>query len=367
MKIDLRLWLSLFLLSGCTRLNIQETSDASSFRAAEACMASSADACVFDKSAVEQAGGSLSAERLGGYQTLGVSLSGTDGSGFLQNSDFSVITANTTRVTSAKGFRHYYDPTGSYAEQAMAYYYLRSAVTWMTARGVFPAAGAGIQVVADSNFNGWVPGKNEIHLERNGTDFPAAFDASVILHLYAQAVISKASSAASHTNLSAKAGSCSDTKAFVSPLGCCTSALGCGPALVSGAADYFVAASFGAGRTRLGAGWKNSTAGLTVCGMSRDPAALLSVSAASAAARCGTGATNHVNALGAVYASIWWKVRTQVSDTKDFDTFFLQHLALIDGADDFSTIKTKLLSLDASTFSSRYSSLLSAEFSRRGL
>lgn len=370
MKIDFRGFVVsvVIVVAGCTKIGVQEGSEASTFKEAENCINSAVDACIFNKSAVSQSKTIMTAERLGGYQTSGVSLPGRDGSGFLQNSDFSVITASTERVNATKGFRQYYDPNASYLEQVMAYYYAAAAASWMSSRGSFPASGAGIKFVADSSFSGWVESKNEIHLERNGQSFPAALDASIILNLYAQANISKASGGASHTGLGAKAGACNEAGGFSAPYACCLSAAGCGPALVSGSADYFVAAFFGKGRTLVGDGWRNDPWGLTICGLRRDPALHTALTATSASSGCvSRGATHQANALGLLYASIWWEVRQKVTNVADFDKFFLKHLALIAGGDDFASIKSKILTLDTNQFSSAYGSLMSAEFARRGL
>lgn len=369
MKIDLRGLIAVLILAqGCSKLDIQESSEASTFREAEACINGSSDACIFNKSAVAQSGTSMTAERLGGYQTYGVQLADLDGSGYLKNTSYAVVTAGTPRLTATKGFRQFYNPATSDLEQVMAYYYVHETAAWMTSLGYFPGSGANIQIVADSSFSGWVPGKAELHLERNGDGFPAALDGSLIVDLYTEAMIWRASSTASHSNISAKTVTCSDKNGLPVPSGCCSSSAGCGPAIIRGAADYAVAAFFGEGKTRIGEGWKNDPAGLTLCGLPRDVANLANLSVAAASARCTPrGATNHVNVLGILYGSIWWEARKQATNKSEFDKLFLLHFQQIRGDDDFASIKGKILTLDTNTFGGRYGSILSTEFSRRGL
>lgn len=360
---------TILAFQNCSKgLNVMKDPESALFEETASCMASSPGACVFRKNAVAQTGKSVTMERIGGYQSLPVSLLDRDGSGYLQNGDLIVTTSSTPRLTAATGFRQYYTDANSNVEQAMAYYYANELRRWMIARGAFAGAGQAIQIIVDSSFNGWIPSKKEIHLERNGKDFPAALDGSVIVNLYAQASIWAASGGLSHTNTGNRTIACANAKGVIVPGACCTANTGCGPAIVSGAADYLSALMFKDMRTAIGEGWKNSLDGLKVCSLARDPAVQSSLTAVTAGNRCNTrGSPNQVTSLGIMYSSIWWEARKSASDKNDFDLFFLRHLEFIRGEDSFATIKASILALDASDFSSRYTTLMTNEFARRGL
>lgn len=350
-------------------LHVETDPLASTFKEAEDCINGSADACVFEKNAVSQMGRAVTPENIGGFQVVPVSLSDRDASGYLQNNDFVVTTVSTARWPATADFRQYYSPSNSALEQVMSYVSARKARDWMSALGIFPAATQRIKIYADSSFTGFIPASNEIHLERNGTNFGAALDGSLIVSLYAQANIKFATSGASHdpTALSVKASACRDTRAYPTPYGCCNSALGCGAAIVSGAADYVVAAVFGENRAVVGDGWKNDPAGLSICGIVRDATRNAGLSATAASSTCAArGSPNNATALGAVYASIWWEARKLADNKSSFDRFFLRHLSVINGADDFSTIQSKITSVATTSAETGYASNVVAGLNRRG-
>lgn len=338
------------------------------FLSTEQCMTKTSGACLFKKNAVSTAGRSVSADNLGGYQSYAVDITDLDGSGYLQNADFQILTTSTERMPTAKGFRHYYDPNSSYTEQVMAYYYTNLVRRWMISRQVFKGENAGTKIIVDSSFNGWIASRNEIHLQRDGVRFPAAFDASLIVSLYAQSEIWRASGGASHGSIASKTITCLDSNSYSAPQLCCSSVNGCGPALVSGASDFLVAKFFESQGSVVGDGWKNDPAGQTLCGLTRDATQLSSLTASMAYNRCANrGAGGMSQAMGLVYASIWWDIRKQTTNAAAFEKFFLRHLELIRGDDDFATIKTKLLNLDSSDFQGAFTSLINSEFSKRGL
>lgn len=347
-------------------LYVEKDPEASTFQAAEDCINGEADACVFDKNAVAQAGKAIGLDRVGGYQTMAVSLSGRDGSGYLKNADFDVTTTSTARVTAAAGFRRYFNPSDSGFEQVNAYVAAQRAREWMQDAGLFPGSSAGVKIVADGTFNGFVPAANEIHLQRAGRELPAALDQSVIVQLYAQAVTYKASAGASHASLASKATTCADIRGRNLPNGCCTSLSGCGPAVLSGIGDYMVAAVFGEGRTPVGEGWKNDPAGMTICGLPRDPARNSTLLASTVSSACSAVGGRNAVALGALYAAAWWKVRVQSGFSKAaVDRLFLRHLSAISGGDDFATLPAKISAAATTTEESQVASAVAAELSAR--
>ncbi|MBX3041817.1 MAG: hypothetical protein KF789_14010, partial [Bdellovibrionaceae bacterium] len=174
-------------------LKALESMSEAAFLSTEQCMTKTSGACLFKKNAVSTAKKAVTADNLGGYQSNAVSIEDLDGSGYLQNADFQVVTNSTERLPTSKGYRHYYDPNRSYTEQLMAYYYTNLVRQWMSSHQLFRGTNAGTKIIADSSFNGWIPNRNEIHLQRDGVRFPAAFDASLIVSLYTQSEIWRAS------------------------------------------------------------------------------------------------------------------------------------------------------------------------------
>lgn len=349
-------------------LGVNQDPDIDVFKEAAACMDSSAEACIFNKNAVNQSGKAMTQDRVGGYQVYGASVVGRGPSGNLQNSDFSILTLYTSRVNPQNGFKYYYAAGRSDLEQVMAYIELDRARQWMNGLGIYPARNMSLSVYADSDFNGYVPGKAQLHLERNGYSIPAALDGGVVNHLYAQANIYAATGGTSHANLATSAWTCIDYRGYTSPNGCCKTDVGCGPALIDGAADAFVAMLYGPGSTGVGEGWRNSPGGSTICGLVRDPAQQSSLKLSKAVTACSSrGVRNQIQVIGLVYASIWYRVWEKTSDKPGLEKLFLSHLALIRGEDDFITMKSKILSLDLSMTNGKFSSLLNQEFTNRGL
>lgn len=349
-------------------LEVSQHPESSTFKRAEECMAgkSTAGACLFQKSPVSQAGKAVAADYIGGYQSSPVNIDELSGT-YLENNHFQIVTARTSRLPKTSGFRHYFNPSNSNLEQVSSYYFTNELRNWLIARGGSAHQNQGFKVVADSSFSGFIPSKKEVHLERNGVNLPAALDGSIVQHVYGQAYIWAATSGQSHADMSATAKSCNDARGFNSPAGCCKDANGCTAAIISGAADFMVAAYFGASGTRIGEGWKNDISGLRTCGLSRDPAAQSKLTRSQAHQACSSrGSSGNITTMGLLYASIWWEARLKASDTLDFDKLFVRHLTEIRSDDTIATLKTKILSLDSSAFASRHSSNLNAEFTRRG-
>jgi hypothetical protein len=341
--------------------------EASTFLQTQNCMNSQSDACLFNKNAVSQTGKAVTADRIGGYQLTATQVLGRDNSGFLQNAHFSVLTSQTERITSTQGFKHYYNTQSSALEQVMSYTHTQKLWQWLNDRGFTIMNNKGIKIYADAGTTTWVPSRNEIHLQRETQNFPAALDASLIMHLYAQAAIWHASAGQSQANLNLKAQACADQMGFMHPFGCCTSSLGCAPAIVSGAADVMTSFQF-LSKPALGDGLKNDPKGLSVCGLARNPASNRQLTISAASQRCsGRGSTSQIHALGLVYASIWFEAREKAQNKYDFEKFFLKHLSLIRGDDDFLTLKSKILTLDTNEFSGYFGSIMNDEFTRRGL
>lgn len=357
----------LLFFQNCSPISVQEQAEQASVDQANACMASSADACLFNKSPAGQMGRGVSIDTIGGFQFTAVTIDDLKtGSEFLENTDISVTTKDETkRLKRSEKYKFFYDPSVSKLEQVSAYYWMNKGRQRMTTVGYNPLDGKALTIIADSSFSGWVASKNEVHLQRDDRHFSAALDASVSLGLLIHASASIASTGGSDG--ATKASSCTDPHGYANPKGCCNDANGCTPAIVAGAGDYF-AATFFPDFPAIGDGWQNDPAGVQVCGLARNPSTNSTLTAASAYAKCASrSAAGNVYAMGIVYASVWWEVRKKVSDKNDFDKFFLRHLRAISGDDDFLTIQTKLTNLDVNEFNGKYSALFTAEFDKRGL
>lgn len=342
--------------------------DAEIYKSTSECLESSSGACLFSKNAVAMLRRSVQLDQISGYQYSHAPITGLDQSGFLQNPDFRVTTATTPRLqVSQEGLRHRFSTEHSKLEQLMAYQTVQKLHQWMKDHQLFDGAGTAMKVIPDSSFSGWVPSQNELHFERSDSRLPAALDSSLVLSLATHARIWHASAGESHNRLTAKTATCTSSSSPRSPQQCCQTALGCGPALVSGAAD-FVVARFYPAQPVVGDGWKNHPDGQSVCGRPRDATQNSTLTAMQSYSLCSSrGAQGHVTAMGLVYASLWWDLHRKAGDTSAIEKLFLRHLRLIQGDDDFATIKSKLLQLDTNEFQGRFQSLLQNEFARREL
>ncbi|MCB0361638.1 MAG: hypothetical protein KDD35_02900, partial [Bdellovibrionales bacterium] len=70
-----------------------------------------------------------------------------------------------------------------------------------------------------------------------------------------------------------------------------------------------------------------------------------------------------------VYASVWWEVRKSVglAGAPHIDTLYMEHLALLDGKDDFNSALSKIKSVDTRLFGSRYYKEFVNQFRSRGI
>jgi hypothetical protein len=349
---------------------IAENSPSVFLQQTQACFGNSAvDACIYQKSAVAEAGAAVDTGAAHEYQSYGVQLSELDTSGSLTSSSF-VVSSGTSRAQKKDGsWKYSFADDPQALAQVAAYYYLTDFKNNFKNRtGVFQAQGKAIKVNVGAGFAGWSDHYNEIDLENQDDKIPMALDAGLVVNLLAHANAYYASGGQIETGISTYAQTCANKKGARVPYSCCTSAQGCGPALVAGQADYMTAVYFSSLSTTLGETWSSLPEGISTCSVSRDVSRNSNLTAAQAYAACsGIGASGNIYSLGALYASIWWETRKKVSDKNNFDLFFLRHLEVLSGDDTFTTIQSKLQTLDQSSFSSRYYSLMHAEFQRRGL
>jgi hypothetical protein len=142
-----------------------------------------------------------------------------------------------------------------------------------------------------------------------------------------------------HANLFYLAGhtGVSDSNETVTPQGShgCKTPDGCLGAIHEGQADYLASMFFpshpAVGDGVVGSSMSTPGQGLCSCGICRNPATnarpetYLTFEAAYNNA-CGESAEGEIHLMGAAYASLWWKVRSDAALTDEVDRLFLAHL-----------------------------------------
>lgn len=344
--------------------------DSASVQATSRCFDDpTATACIFRKNSVQSAGAVVSSSAAPYYQNFAVTLKDLSSS-YLESPSFLVRNSDGSRATKTNGtWKYSYQKNPKEISQVMAYYYLTDAKTEFKNRaGIFYAENKAIKVNVDSAFSNFSGTYNEINLETNDDKIPAALDGSLVVNLLAHANAYYASAGQALIDQDSSAQNCVNKKGALMVNHCCKSSMGCGPAILAGQADYLTATYFESISTALGESWASSLDGVSACGVSRNVALNAGLNASTAYSSCsGIGAPGSIYSMGSLYASVWWETRKKVSNTKNFDLFFMKHLELIRGDDTFLTIQDKLQTLDQSQFSSQYYALLHAEFARRGL
>lgn len=300
-------------------------------------------------------------------QTVGVNLKTKDGL-FLQNDTVSVESANGQRAK-ADGdvwkFPADLNDANDFFGQVMAYFWLNYSVGIAERdSGIFWAVNKNIRVLINDEFSGWSASGNTIHLQKaEGGKLPT-HDAGLMVYYLGLANLHYATNGkiAELTN-DQDHRSCGSVK---KDRHCCKDADGCAMALSSGAADYFVAATFPQAPT-LGEAWSNRLSGLQACGLSRDLNENKDLSVQQAYAACaGQSGEGYIYPMGTVYASIWWEVRKK-SKASEIDRLYQYHLKRLNAADDFLTAYEKILATDRELYSGKYKPLFQEEFARRGL
>lgn len=247
----------------------------------------------------------------------------------------------------------YYDDLAQYttyywANTAMEKIYQQTEINYLINHKI------NIQTKADST--GWDATLKTIYLEK-GIDL----DTGILIHLLGQANITF-----SQPNFSFEAFdadpqhlNCGPTESTIVPADCCRSQDGCSKAIISGAADYFVGLTFEEKPT-LGEWLTQRESGLGFCGISRNLNSNLNLDLATTYNACveATNVRGQINLMGAWYASVWWRIRTQLKsqqDLRNFDALYMRHLSLIRPEDNFQTIFSKVLDLDKKYYGGAFS------------
>ncbi len=370
-------WLSLFVIliliisyQNCSQQFNVNMDQASQFWSdTQACFSNSAaNACIYDKSATATAQAAVDAGAANQYQKKAVKIIELNSATELASDSFIVRAGNKKAIPKNGSWKFKFNEDMDSLSQVNAYFYLTDFKNFVKSRtGVFHAENKSIKVNTSAGFTAWSEKINEIDLESHPDKLPAATDASVVINLLAQANVYYANSGAAAVVSSTTTQKCTNKNGKLVFNGCCTSNVGCALAISAGAADYLTAIYFSS-NTAIGENWAQSSSGVATCGVSRDVSKNSGLKNTQAFAACMPyGGSGNIYAMGSLYASIWWEARKKAPNKMGFDTFFMRHLELITAEDTFTSIKSKLQSLDQSQFSSSYYSYLQSELSHRGL
>lgn len=333
------------------------------------CLTSSAyDACIIRQNPLASGGPILSSDtaarlaQIAAQSTYGVKLTSLGGSGKLENATLSVRSIDGSQAQALPTVLKVLPGSASSSafEQANVYYWMNRAAEYFDARGggILPAKGKAIKVVVDDTITGYETSTNTIRLKKTDSSPTVAWSGDVAIHMFGLANLMLANPSGWATLSQTKHLTCNATDK-----GCCTAAIGCGNAIRFGVSEYFAASMF-PDRTRIGEAIVNTGNPQIIAGLARDVAALSSTTATQI-----FGTSNgHANAMGLIYAAIWWQVRAAAGQSSnEIDRIFLEHLSLIDGADDFRTAIAKAKTVDARLYSGRHASKFDAQLAARGL
>jgi hypothetical protein len=292
----------------------------------------------------------------------GVKLTSLLGNGRLENGTISVRTTGAPLVatTPAELKARPGTPSSSNFEQVNAYYWINRAGEYFDARtsGALPAKGKAISVIVDDTINGYETATNTIRLKTALANGATAWSGDIAIHLFGVANLMLANPTGWANVSATKHATCNAIDK-----GCCTSNIGCANAIRFGVGEYFATSMFPT-HTRIGESVANTGNAQIIAGVQRDVASLTS----NAAPQVFTDSAGQAQAMGLLYAAIWWQVRTAAAaQSNEIDRIFLEHLTLIDGNDDFRTAIAKAKTIDARLFGGRHSTKFDAQLTARGL
>ena len=150
---------------------------------------------------------------------------------------------------------------------------------------------------------------------------------------------------------------------------CCPTNAGCFAAINEGQADYHAMMLF-PDYPGIAEILTNDGVGLRGCGIPRNAPMNFMLTRTQAYTACAAPYQGEVHVMGALYASIWWKVRsnqfTQLQK-REIDKLFLAHLAALRTTDTFNTVVARIEATDIGLFGTpRYGPAFRAEFIARG-
>ncbi len=326
------------------------------------------DACLIKQNPVASSSAALSTDpvarrtQLSNQSLYGVKLTSLAGSGKLENATINVQSlATPLATTTAASLKALPGVVGSSNfEQVNTYYWVNRAAEYFDARtnGALPAKGKGVTIVVDDTITGYETKTNTIRLKSTEASGSVAWSGDVAVHMFGIANLMLANPTG-WTTLSAARHATRDSL----DKGYCTALAGCANAIRFGVGEYFAASMF-PDRTQIGAALANTGNAQLIATVARDVAAL----STNTAQALFTASTGNAQAMGVLYAAIWWQVRAAAgTDNSEIDRIFLEHLALLDGNDDFRTAIAKAKTVDSRLFGGRHSAKFDSQLTARGL
>ncbi|MBX3022340.1 MAG: hypothetical protein KF799_11760 [Bdellovibrionales bacterium] len=318
------------------------------------------DMCLFQKNPVAQENKAIAVGELASVQRFGVKLRGLTATGYLTNGKLEILTLNTPRLSVAGRPQLKLAPSdeNSQIEQLSAYYWANRTLEYLNGRvGAALVPLTPLKIYVDDGFTGYAANRNSIHLEKTTGQVPRALSGDVIVHFMGEALAYDLSGRTLFPGAAAQHKSCG-----LSPRGCCTNASGCAQALGSAFGDYVTAIMFPT-TPRLGEAVSGSTAGQTLCTMSRDLASLAVRTKAEIYAAC-SSAQGYTTLMGSWYASLWWKLRQQAEveeagGAADIDRLFFEHARKWTATSTFVDAKHAALNASAAFMDGKYTVLIS--------
>ncbi|CAN5657261.1 hypothetical protein BH10BDE1_BH10BDE1_27070 [soil metagenome] len=326
------------------------------------------DACIIKQNPIAAGGTVLSNDttarraQVASQSFYGVKLTSLGGSGKLENSTLSVRSVNGMQADAVPTALKVAPGTAgsSSFEQANVYYWMNRAAEYFDARtkGSLPAKAKGIKVVVDDTITGYETATNTIRLKMTDSSQTVAWSGDIAVHLFGLANLMLANPNGWTTLAAAKHQTCNAIDK-----GCCATLSGCGNAIRFGVGEYFAASMF-PDHTRIGDAIVNTGNPQIIAGVARDVASLSS----NTASQIFTNSSGNAQAMGLLYAAIWWQVRAASGQSSaEIDRIFLEHLSLIDGSDDFRTAIAKAKTVDARLYGGSHSAQFDAQLTARGL
>ena len=295
-----------------------------------------------------------------------VHLSFLDSSGYLKNDTFHVLsyTGQQVKTTNCPLKFGYEEDQGVALSQLMSYHYSSMARRFSLEQSLF-VLGQGIYIITQAPLTGWSSEDNTIYLGVHAeTLHDSALDASILLNLISEANIYYATQGAIYKETHHNHRDCMGEEQA-----CCLGQEGCSKAITIGLSQYFSSYFFKEAPT-VGETYSNRLTGIEDCGISRDLNVSRSVSMTTAFSACGQ--TGYVYPMATVYASIWWNVLQNLSNTQPeslerFQVFYLKHLKGLRGDFDFLDVFNSMKEIDNQEFGSAFTSYFRSEFTQRGI
>lgn len=326
---------------------------------------SSFDACIYLKNPVAQE--QSSPADVNAVRKFGVKVRGLSKTGYLENDWIQVFALNSPRFSLAsRALLKSGENTSSEVEQFSAYYWSNRALEYLHVRlGAERVPVKDLRIYADDVFTGYSGANHSLHFERKSGLTAKALSGEIVIHLLAQSIADELSGRKLFSPDKTKHNSCA-----LDPKGCCTSEIGCAQALGNGFGEYVAAMAFpdsakvgeSVGLSFGGSG--GNTAGQSVCGVNRSLAVLGLKTKTEIYNACNGRAV----LLGAWYASLWWKMRTQLEAgeagaAQDIDRLFFDHAKAFTSTSTFVDAKAEALSLATNYKGGKYLTAFTAAFS----